>query len=149
MTDLELDALVAEKVMGLQLCKCWFCLNTGPKGECEDCGKVRAAEYSTDPAAADLLLRKLRDDGFWVFLSLPGGSNLVSCLIIDGNARPYGPSEVWEHVAEELKWARKAPSLWPKAHPPAIAIALNAEMAICMAALEFKGVKVPIEGSPG
>jgi hypothetical protein len=55
----ELDALVSEKVMGAEVCRCKICQDTGPNGMCESCDKPRGRFYSTHVDRALSLLEHL------------------------------------------------------------------------------------------
>src|SRR5262245_29957742 len=84
-----LDQLVAERVMAEEPCHCWMSLNTGPRGECEKCGRpsmfysqrIDAAFEVVDRMAAKvrgLVLEDWRGDdtapGWWAaYFCLPDG----------------------------------------------------------------------------
>jgi len=55
----ELDAIVSEKVMGTDVCRCKICQDTGPNGMCESCDKPRGRFYSTHVDRALSLLEHL------------------------------------------------------------------------------------------
>lgn len=76
----ELNALVAEWVMGLSQCKCEYRSGVASDGltcECLDCDPDVAIDYSTDIAAAWQVMKKMLDahgDMAYVFaLELCGG----------------------------------------------------------------------------
>lgn len=55
----ELDAMVSEKLLGTEVCRCKICRDTGPNGSCEDCGKSRGKFYSTHVDRALAVLEHL------------------------------------------------------------------------------------------
>ena len=55
----DLDALVAEKLLGQAVCRCKMANDTGPNGACEACEKPRGKFYSTHPEKALGLLEIL------------------------------------------------------------------------------------------
>ena len=55
----DLDALVAEKILGQSACRCKLTNDTGPNGTCESCEKPRGKFYSTHPEKALGLLEIL------------------------------------------------------------------------------------------
>ena len=55
----DLDALIAEKLLGQAVCRCKMSNDTGPDGTCESCEKPRGKFYSTHPEKALGLLEIL------------------------------------------------------------------------------------------
>ena len=111
----ELDALMAEKVMG------WtrrVFSGQNPKSLWDDKAIFKAMDavghtheegkvppYSTSiTAAMEEVIQNLQGRGMTVLISCPHSGNLHSVLVlIDHGARSYGPSEVFWHVADETE----------------------------------------------
>lgn len=76
----EIDALVAEHVMGNAVCKC-DPSRKSPRfnpddGKCLTCGNSAGGSYSTDPIASKMLRDKMRADGWYVRMeSTPRGKS--------------------------------------------------------------------------
>lgn len=72
MTDRELDAAIAERVMGNAICRCDHGKTKSPQfnsdtGECLSCGHKLGRRYSTDPIASQVLKDHMREAG-WYYL---------------------------------------------------------------------------------
>lgn len=136
MTDRELDELVAEKVMGLSLCKCsdeeWkkyrdthqvlgLLIWVIPTGQCIACGSFRLPHYSTLIQDAWLVVEKLR--------AIKSQDSYTNFSLEQADCLEGGDWCVETHLIDK----REVP-IW--AHDP------SASRAICLAALKAHGVQV-------
>lgn len=68
----------------IRACGCWFSLNTGPNGECENCGLVPCA----DAGPNRILKHSVNQDGVCALCnrSFPGRPNASSCQLCKSGA---------------------------------------------------------------
>lgn len=139
MTNREIDALVAEHVMKLHPCsdpvaKCdaakmtpCQCWGTPDRNGVVSGGEL--ASYSTDIAAAWLVVERMQADGLIVIVTAGHQSNRTGVRVIPGCAAPFPVEDLTLHPTyQELTLG--------------VANAETAPLAICMAALAAYGVEV-------
>ena len=82
----ELDIQVAEKVMDIRVCHCWFSLNSGPQRECEKCGRRPPAPYSANVDQAMKVFDRMRELGHrWLLNADAGGVHLRRVVCVHQN----------------------------------------------------------------
>lgn len=136
----EMDALVAEKVMGHAICEHSRTKSTAQSSGIAMCG-VRECKgelhyeylprYSTDIAAAWEVVEKLQRDDFTVVVSANHSSNYQACMIFKGFAASYGPADAFLYLGktEEMSVAFGE-------KPPVRVAEETVPLSICRAALK-------------
>ncbi len=143
----ELDAFVAEKVMGWQKFsneanasgadRPWFTIESF--GVCvRRSGRPgivsRSWSPSTDRGAAEEVEKQLNREGWMVIVINHHDGNLAACMIADGIAASHGPQDTFLHLHEYEGLHAQYPGIFGK---PVRVSAGTASHAICLAAYKL------------